>query len=417
MSESQAATDETMTQRLPADSLPNLLIIWNSIPHRGAGADLLMRRIFQEYPREKLWGLTTSAAVRNFSPRGGVIPDAHLFTAPDLEIHKRILWQLSRVVSWLMLPLVVWRGVLLVRRLKIQAIFAVPWHQFFAAAYLVHRITGVPLYIYIMDDTQGGTSVPYFRSPMYTYFMPRAVHAARRVWCVSEGMCESIHARFGKIGRLLLPTSEVAEFRSHEDRDSDSSGYSLRIFYTGAIYGMQLDALQRLLRILQDGLGPKFLASQISLTLYTSASADYLRKIGLTLGPKTHVDRVEHEEMPRTLAKADILFLPMSFEPRMKHMVSTSIPSKISEYLASGVPILVHGPAYCSAVRYCRESECGLVVDQPDDSALRDALIRLATDAELRQRLSRNAVEAARKNHDAPIVVANFLGEFRESVK
>ncbi len=121
--------------------------------------------------------------------------------------------------------------------------------------------------------------------------------------------------------------------------------------------------------------------------------------------------------MPRTLAKADILFLPMSFEPRMKHMVSTSIPSKISEYLASGVPILVHGPAYCSAVRYCRESECGLVVDQPDDSALRDALIRLATDAELRQRLSRNAVEAARKNHDAPIVVANFLGEFRESVK
>ncbi len=258
MSESQAATDETMTQRLPADSLPNLLIIWNSIPHRGAGADLLMRRIFQEYPREKLWGLTTSAAVRNFSPRGGVIPDAHLFTAPDLEIHKRILWQLSRVVSWLMLPLVVWRGVLLVRRLKIQAIFAVPWHQFFAAAYLVHRITGVPLYIYIMDDTQGGTSVPYFRSPMYTYFMPRAVHAARRVWCVSEGMCESIHARFGKIGRLLLPTSEVAEFRSHEDRDSDSSGYSLRIFYTGAIYGMQLDALQRLCGSFKMGSAPNF---------------------------------------------------------------------------------------------------------------------------------------------------------------
>ena len=122
---------------------------------------------------------------------------------------------------------------------------------------------------------------------------------------------------------------------------------------------MQLDALQRLVRILQDGLGPKFSASQISLTLYTSASADYLEKIGLTLSPNTHVDKVEHEEMPRTLAKADILFLPMSFEPRMKHMVSTSIPSKIAEYLASGVPILAHGPAYCSAVRYCRNSIAG----------------------------------------------------------
>jgi glycosyltransferase involved in cell wall biosynthesis len=397
--------------------LANLLIIWDSIPHYGAGADLLMRRIFLDYPSEKLWALSTASAAHSAASRGSIVSVNHLFTAPHLQIHRRLLWPFSRAISWLLMPMIVWRGVRLVRQFGIEAIFTVPWNPFFVAAYFIHRITNVALYIYVMDDHGGKTRRSFPLSSLYAFFMPRAIRSARRVWCVSEGMRNSIAARFQKQSLLLLPTAELGKFQigSKERAGARRDAGTLSILYTGAIYGMQLDALNRLVRILDRKNDPGVAAQEISLTLYTSASTDYLRKIGLTLGPNARVDKVEHEEMPRTLAKSDILFLPMSFEPRMKHIVSTSIPSKIAEYLASGVPILAHGPAYCSAVRYCREFDCGLVVDQPDDAALRDALIRLATDTELRKHLSANAVEAARKNHDAPIVVANFLDELCES--
>ncbi len=398
-------------------ALPRLLIIWDSVPHRGAGADLLMRRIFVDYPGERLFALTNSTAARASATRGGVISEDHLFTAPEIQIHRRFLWQISRVLSWLLLPLIVWRGVRLVRRLKIEAIFTVPWNQFFGAAYLVHRITHCPFFFYAMDDPEGSVVGGWLRSPMYHFFMPRAVCAARRLWCVSEGMRESIAARLGKEGLLLLPTADLAEFQSKTNSNQRPEGAPLRIIYTGAIYGMQLDALQRLVRIVNAGHGSDLISLRVSLTLYTSASADYLRKIGLELGANVNLDKVEHQQMPVTLANADILFLPMSFEPGMKHIVSTSIPSKISEYVASGVPILAHGPAYCSAVRYCREFDCGLVVDQPDDAALRGALIRLATDDGLRARLSANALKAAERNHDAPRVVANFLEELQTSLR
>jgi glycosyltransferase involved in cell wall biosynthesis len=223
-------------------------------------------------------------------------------------------------------------------------------------------------------------------------------------------MAENLARRFGKESLLLLPTADVAEFqicRALRERAPDA----LTIVYTGAIYGMQQDALQRLVRIVTCGVGETWTPSKVKLILYTSAPARYLRKIGFSWGPSVYLDEVKHEAMPSVLAEADILFLPMSFDPQRRHMVTTSIPSKISEYLASGVPILAHGPEYSSAVRYCREHNCALVVDQPDDAALREALIRLAADDELRRRLSEKALQTANKNHDAREIVPKFLVE------
>jgi len=109
------------------------------------------------------------------------------------------------------------------------------------------------------------------------------------------------------------------------------------------------------------------------------------------------------------LAEANVAFLSLSFEPKMRHVVETSPPSKISEYLAAGLPILAHAPASATVARYCREYGCGLVVDEPDDVALRDALIQLRGDFALRRKLSAKALEAARENHDASRIAPAFL--------
>ena len=129
-------------------------------------------------------------------------------------------------------------------------------------------------------------------------------------------------------------------------------------------------------------------------------------------GRNVRRDEVRSEEIARVMSGADVAFLPLSFEPGMRHVVETSFPSKTAEYLAAGVPVLVHAPAYSTVARYCREHDCGLVIDQPDEAALREGLVRLANDAALRKELSAKAVEATAKNHDAREIVAAFLQEF-----
>jgi glycosyltransferase involved in cell wall biosynthesis len=148
--------------------------------------------------------------------------------------------------------------------------------------------------------------------------------------------------------------------------------------------------------------------ANIWLTLFTSSSDATLDREGLT-GKNIRRDSVPQEEMARVLAEADAAFLPFSFEPGMRHVVETSLPSKMAEYLAAGMPILAHAPDSSTVARYCREYSCGLVVDQADDAALRDALLRLKNDPELRRELSVRALEVARENHDASRIAPEFL--------
>jgi glycosyltransferase involved in cell wall biosynthesis len=167
-----------------------------------------------------------------------------------------------------------------------------------------------------------------------------------------------------------------------------------------------VDALRRLVRVIDQN--NRNSDEIMSLTLYTSSSAATLKKAEL-VGNDVRRDEVPEEDVARVLAEADIAFLPLSFKSEMRHVVETSLPTKIAEYLAAGLPILVHAPSSSTVARYCRENGCGLVVDEPDDAALRDALVRLRNDLALRRNLSARALVVAKENHNASRIAPAFL--------
>jgi glycosyltransferase involved in cell wall biosynthesis len=208
--------------------------------------------------------------------------------------------------------------------------------------------------------------------------------------------------------RPLLPFVDLSIFRSNNVETSQVASV-LNIVFTGAIYSGQADSVRRLVHVLDQE--PQFNASQplnMHLTLYTMMSEEALSRMGM-LGNNVSSGRVTNESIPDVLSKANIAFVPIYFEPAMRHFAETSFPTKIAEYVASGVPILAHVPPYSTVARYCREHGCGLVVDEPNEESLRDALILLRTDATLRTNLSMRALEAARRKHDAARIAPAFL--------
>ena len=100
----------------------------------------------------------------------------------------------------------------LVYKEKIEAIFTVPWDHFTVAAYFIHKITGRPLYMYIMDDPAGRRSFGGLQPMAYALLMPRIVRACKRVWGVREGMCEYFEKAYGVKCLPLLPLVDLESF-------------------------------------------------------------------------------------------------------------------------------------------------------------------------------------------------------------
>ena len=368
-----------------------------------------MRRLFAGYPPGRLWALTSASTKRNVAPYDPVPPAERQLSVTEIQIPRRWIDRLALLLNRLLIPWIVWRGVRLARKEKIEALFTVPWDQFTIAAYLIHRFTGLPMYMYIMDDPAGTRGALGFQPVLYSFFMPRVVRACKRMWGVSDGMCEYFERTYGVRCLPLLPLLNIEGFQAKAVRKADRTDGSFHIVFTGSIYSAQVDALRRLVHVV-DGEAANDGGAQgrMRLTLYTPSSPTALERMGLG-GRNVRRDEVRHDDVSTILAEADVAFLPLSFEPGMRHVVETSFPSKIAEYLAAGVPILAHAPAYSTVARYCREYDCGLVVDEPSENALRDALLRLRGDLALRESLSAQALEAARGNHDADRIAQGFL--------
>jgi len=89
-------------------------------------------------------------------------------------------------------------------------------------------------------------------------------------------------------------------------------------------------------------------------------------------------------------------------------MVRYSMPTKVPEYLVSGVPILLYAPGGIAQVDYAEQAGWGLTVTEQEPAMLDAALERIVGDCALRQELVRRARETAAARHDAATVRTAF---------
>lgn len=78
--------------------------------------------------------------------------------------------------------------------------------------------------------------------------------------------------------------------------------------------------------------------------------------------------------------------------------VRYSVSTKIADSLASGTPLLAVGPADIASIEYLRDNDAAFVVS--DAGKLEETLIKLLTDEKERERITKNALLLAEKNHN-----------------
>ena len=107
--------------------------------------------------------------------------------------------------------------------------------------------------------------------------------------------------------------------------------------------------------------------------------------------------------------RAQVLFLPMTFETAEKVNMQISFPSKLAEYTASGLPLLIYGPDYCSAVRWAGEHrDVAEVVTQEGRAGLEKALANLMNGGR-REQLAWRALEVGNRCFSFDAAMKVFL--------
>jgi glycosyltransferase involved in cell wall biosynthesis len=106
---------------------------------------------------------------------------------------------------------------------------------------------------------------------------------------------------------------------------------------------------------------------------------------------------------------ADILFVPISFE-KSGASDALGFPSKLADYSAVGLPILIYGPNYWSAIHWTHEYPgVAEVVDKRDLFKLSQALDKLIKDKQTRIDLATNALRVGGMCFSHNILEDNFF--------
>jgi hypothetical protein len=216
-------------------------------------------------------------------------------------------------------------------------------------------------------------------------------------------MAEEYQRRFGAPGDVLYP-SRAAGIDGFDEPPPGlaETNRPLTYGYAGSLGSSSYVRSVAALSAIAKSRGDRLL-------IFSNLSPDGARAGGLA---EPHVEM--HPYIPfRQLidvfrSRVDVLFVPMSFDPEDRLNAEIAFPSKLADYTTIGLPLLIQGPAYCSAIRWAGENAgVAAIVDNDSPELLRAATTELADPAR-RIELASNAIRIGRKYFSHEVAFQKF---------
>ena len=248
-----------------------------------------------------------------------------------------------------------------------------------------------PLHLIVHDDWPRVAGVaPQFRKWLDERFASVYRQAQSRL-CVSPAMSRFYEQRYGAPAEVIYPSraADCADFAEPPERLADRD-HQFTIVFAGTINSRgYIDALTALQKALErvDG----------RLLIFGPLTSDAAQQAGLDHRNTEVRGLLNSTELSlRLREEADALFVPMSFAASDRANMEMAFPSKLADYTATGVPLLIYGPSYCSAVAWAREN-AGVAEVVEADSDLATAIARLANNPDHRLALGKRALDIGRE--------------------
>jgi glycosyltransferase involved in cell wall biosynthesis len=266
----------------------------------------------------------------------------------------------------------------------------------------------IPYVVLINDDWVSsiyphGLLSPWLRKIARRTLARLLANAAATVG-VSPSMCEAYAQRYDRPFHWFCGPIELDRLLPHA-RSNWRAGNPFRLLYAGRVGRANTNSLIEACRAVAE---LRRAGRSLLIDLYLTDGADRIRKeFSEDDGVIVHA-AIPYEDTPALYGAADLLLLPLDFDEDSISFARYSMSTKIAEYAAAAVPILVYAPRDIAMCSYATQDKWAYVVSQRSQAALQEAIVRLAGDEALRENLGRQALHVARRDHDAATVRERF---------
>ncbi len=270
---------------------------------------------------------------------------------------------------------------------------------------IARYIRRLPLVFEVRDLTvEGSVQLGFFRNKLLIkvieFYERLCYRAASTVVALSEGMADWIRAKYGIKHLVVIPNASdnelVARVNGSYQAPAWAAGKRL-VLYTGTL-GLIDDCSQILeaARVI-EARGTQDL--EIVLIGDGKERAMLERKMKeLQLSNVHFLGLMSKEDVTRWLQAASCSLLTVKDVP----FLSTASPNKLFDAFASGVPVVQTTQGWIKDL-LAREN-CGITVAPNDPEAMADAVLRVADEECLRNKLSGNARRVARDLFDRELL-------------
>lgn len=266
----------------------------------------------------------------------------------------------------------------------------------------------IPSVIHMMDDWPSTISS---QGPLAKYWQRKIDSEFRSLLdktdiqlSISEGMSEEYYKRFDKSFRAFHNPIDPERFRIGVVR-KNTNDKTFSVLYIGRIGVANKNSLDSFATFVS-----KYPSTELRVN-FDIFTKDFDSRYARRLKKMSNVqvrEAVSHNKVPHLLKSYDLLLLPLDFNKAGLKFSRLSMPTKASEYMMSGTPMLVLAPEVTAISRFCMKNQCGHCVSSPDNVKLAEAITLLVEDSEYRERLSANAIKLAKKLFDVQTVHEEF---------
>jgi glycosyltransferase involved in cell wall biosynthesis len=262
----------------------------------------------------------------------------------------------------------------------------------FAFAEQIAAVIGKPLVIHMMDDwPKRLKTIDNVKFHKLDRALRRLLTLASQRLSICQAMSDVYETRYG--GKWF-PLANGVDLSECEGKDwlkrqpiSQTSPFVIR--YMGGLADDMSYSSVRDIAIAVSGLQATI---AVRFEIYTMNW--YRTKAGQDIGslPGVSVHPLVGEEIyKQSLTEADALVIAYNFDSHSVSYTSLSLANKMPECLASGAPLIAYGPIEVATILYLKEAECAQTVVNRDQESLVAAILELARDKSLCQRLGEQA--------------------------
>ena len=271
----------------------------------------------------------------------------------------------------------------------------------------LHEFSKKPVAIHIMDDwpltiNKPGILYFYWQNVIDKEFR-QLMNKSSILMSISEAMSDEYKVRYNKDFVPFHNPIDINYWKPGTAKDYAVND-KFTILYAGRIgWGIESSIADIANAVNEIALTNSTIVFEIQ-----TGDIEVLNKVVKCNDNVKWVKPIAYSALPEKFAKVDLLLLPQDFDEKSVQFLKYSFPTKVSEYMISGTPILVYGDKRTGLTKYVLKNKWAYVVTENNKQILIGAILDLYHNLPLRKELGQKAQQIAIDREDAVIVKENF---------